>query len=161
MIQDTIDRRRFVGSAVSGAIALTAGCLGEEVSGGFSPDEDGSDESQDGDDDGAAELSEGAAAVRDSFESRDVDVQAVSEDDEAIVVEIQTTGSISEDIQTAAGAYATVVDSVDRDLRVRIEDRGMAQESFLIEREWAEQFVNDRMGDQEFVDRINETRSNR
>ena len=154
-----MDRRTALRSVSAAIVSLSlAGCLGEEVSGGFSPDEDGETE-DDSEDDGAAELSPEAETVVDQFESRDVEVTAAEEGDEEIVVTIQTSGSIDDDMAAAAGAYATVVESVDRDLRVRVEDRGMFSGSFRIEQEWAANFANDRLSDSEFIEKIDETRS--
>ncbi len=152
-----MDRRTALRSASAAIVSLSlAGCLGEEVSGGFSSGDEDEDESEDDD---AAELSSEAETVVDQFESRDVEITAAEEDDEEIVVTIQTSGSIDDDMVTAASVYATVVESVDRDLRVRVEDRGMFEESFRIEHEWAEKYVNDRLSDSEFIEKINESRS--
>jgi len=134
-----------------------AGCVGEEISGGFSTGDNGSG---DGNGDGnGEEMDEVAPGLRQGFEERGLEVLDVAPADDAIVVTIQTSGDIDDDMRQAASAYATAVERLDRDLRVRVEDRGLVEATFEIKREWAKRFVDERLSDEEYLDRIEGTRT--
>lgn len=154
-----MDRRSFL-RVLPGAVVLFGGCLGEEVSGGFSAgeNESGGEESSDGrgDENEAVPL-----GLRQGFEERGLEVLEIAAEEDTIVVTIQTSGDVDEDIRQAASAYATAAERLDRDLRVRVEDRGLVEATFEIEREWATRFVDERLSDAEYLERIEETRTDR
>ena len=141
-----------------GAMGTLSGCLGDS-GGGFIGDDD-----TDTDDDGEANVGDedredGAQTLRSELEARDLTVNDVELDTDRIVVELQTSGDIDEDIRVTAGAFATVAGDVGEDIHVRVEDRGLTQESFTIENEWALEFADQQLSDEEFMDLIDETRS--
>lgn len=104
-------------------------------------------------------MDEVAPGLRQGFEERGLEVLDVAPADDAIVVTIQTSGDIDDDMRQAASAYATAVERLDRDLRVRVEDRGLVEATFEIKREWAKRFVDERLSDEEYLDRIEGTRT--
>lgn len=146
-----MNRRSLLQSIPVGVVAFS-GCLGD--GGGFGSD----DESTGSDNESEVDAQEGAELLTKSFESRDLDVLEATQDDEMIVVEIQTTGEVDEDVRIAAGAYATVSRDLDRNLRVTVEDRGLREETFEIELQWARSFLDERITDREYLDRIEGTR---
>lgn len=147
-----MNRRALIATA---GMAVGAGCLGNG-GGGFDSNGDGE----------AADASEhgvqpnGIEMIRDQFEDRGIQVNDARLN-EVIVLEVQTTGDIDEDVREAAGAYATVAGNLDEDLRVRVEDRGLHQETFEVERDWARDFAEGRINDEEYMSRITETRTER
>lgn len=149
-----IGRRRFLWG-VPGVFVATAGCFGEETSGGFSPDAGSTGEDGEG---ATPQIGDGVKSLRAGFEDRGLDVLDVSILDGTIEMRIQTGGDVDEDIRRAAGAYATSASRLEDDLLVRVEDRGLTQETFEIKLEWARQFAAERMTSQEYLERINETR---
>lgn len=154
-----MDRRSVVRSLAGAAIVLLGGCLGEEMSGGFSPEES-DDETEGGgaDENEGGLLSDEIEALQEQFDEQGLNVLDVDVTDAFIVFDVQTTGDIDEDVRVASGAYATLSAELERDLRVRIEDRGLHQETFEIELEWARQFVEGRLSDEEYLEQIEETR---
>ena len=138
-----------------GVLASVSGCMGDG-GGGFVGDDD--DDTADDADDGDADREDGADTLRSEFEARDLTVNDVTLEDGRIVVDLQTTGDIDEDIRLAAGAFATVAADVGEDVHVRIEDRGLSQDSFTIEYEWGIDFADQQLSDEEYLDLINETR---
>ncbi|MFP4625590.1 MAG: hypothetical protein ACOCQ3_00480 [Natronomonas sp.] len=153
--------RRSVFRSISVGVVFVAGCLGDRNGGGFDSDSDGSGVDQEtGDDDEAGDGGdeEGVEHVTESFEARGFDLLEATQDGDTIVVEVQTTGDGDEDVRLAASAYATVAGEVERDLLVTVEDRGLREGSFEIQREWASGFADERISDQEYLDKIEETR---
>lgn len=148
---DYMNRRSLLQS-VSVGVVVVAGCLGN--GGGFGADDESTGSDDESEDDGQV----GAETLTESLESRNLDVLVATQDDETIVVEIQTTGDVDEDVRITAGAYATVSRDLERDLRVTVEDRGLREETFEIELEWAREFLDERITDQEYLDRIEDTR---
>lgn len=154
-----MNRRSFL--RVTPVVALSAaGCLGGDSGSGFSAggSNGGDEDDEEGDNAGNGVIGDDVETLRERFESQGLDVRDAETDAETIVFQIQTSGDVDEDIRRAASAYATEIGNLDRDLRVRVEDRGLHQETFEIEAEWAQQFVDGRIGDNEYLDRINETR---
>ena len=152
-----ISRRLFAVVVVTG----TVGCLGRENGGGFQQDDDADDdETEDGSGD-TESLPETVEHLRDHFDERGLDVLDTSIDGDWAVFEIQTAGDIDDDIQTAAGAFATYAVEVEYDLLVRVEDRGMFQERFEIKRAWAQEFIEERIDDDTYLERIEATRADR
>jgi hypothetical protein len=143
-------KRRSMLSALPLALAGVAGCLGGGDSGFANTPENG---------DATPTVDEALVGLRENLEERGVDVLTIAGEDGQIVVEMQTSGTMDEDIRRVAGGYATVVARLERPLSVRVEDRGLLEETFEIEPDWAAQFANDRLGDQDYLDRINGTRS--
>jgi hypothetical protein len=143
-------RRSFL-CAIPVAVTGTAGCLGD--GGGFEETPESGEATTTPD----ADLT----GLRDNLEQRGVDVLSVSGQDGEIVMQMQTSGDIREDIRRVAGGYATVVGTLERPLTVRVEDRGLREATFEIRQDWATQFADDRLGDQDYLDRINGTRSSR
>lgn len=143
-------RRSVLRSILIGAVSV-AGCLGDDGGFGAENESGGEEEPDDGDPAGMEHVTE-------SFGSRGFDVLDATQDADTIVLEIQTTGDADEDVRVAAGAYATVARQIERDLLVHVEDRGLRQETFEIELEWARLFLDERISDQEYIERIEGTR---
>jgi hypothetical protein len=143
-------KRRSMLSAVPLALAGAAGCLGGS-DGGFAdtPENGGA----------TSTVDDVLAGLQENLEQRSVDVLSVAGEDGQIALAMQTSGNLAEDIRRVAGGYATVVAALERDLVVRVEDRGLLEETFEIRQDWATQFANDRLGDRDYLDRINGTRS--
>ncbi|MFC7042745.1 hypothetical protein [Halonotius sp. GCM10025705] len=153
----TPTRRQF-GATTVGVTVGMAGCLTGEPGTGFGGD-DGTDDS-DTDDDSDNELSATTQQLVDNLDERGLTVQSTTTTDEAIQLTVQTTGDTDSDIQIAASAFATLLNSepaVDRDLRVRVEDRGLDQGRFRIEAAWARQFLSDDLSDNEYLAVIADT----
>ncbi|RQG89171.1 hypothetical protein EA462_12450 [Natrarchaeobius halalkaliphilus] len=160
--------RRVFGRTVAVGIGsvIAGGCLGGGADGGSTSDPD----SAQTDDDAASSSDEGspaddgresAQALEAGFDSRGLDVlESEVDGSDRIVMTIQTSGNLDEDIRIAGGAYATEAQQIERDLTVRTEDRGLHQETFTIERDWAVRVATDRMSDEEYLERIEETRTN-
>ncbi len=149
-----LDRRTVI---VVAGLVMGAGCLGDG-GGGFDRTGDDHDDTVENDNYGG--LPHELEALRDQFEQRGLQVIDVDHA-EKIVLKVQTSGDINEDIREASGAYASVVGQLEQDLHVRIEDRGLHQESFEIRRDWAVAFIEGRIEDEEYITRINDTRTNR
>ena len=140
-----------------GVLSTTAGCMGDGGGGFIGDNGDDEDDSADADG-GDDERQDSADTFRAELESRDLTVNDIELDTDRIVVEIQTSGNIDEDIRVTAGAFATVANDVGEDIHVRIDDRGLIQESFTIELEWAMDFVDQQLSDEEYMDLIDATR---
>ena len=154
----TPTRRQF-GATTVGVTVGMAGCLTGEPGTGFGGD-DGSDDSDD--DDSDTGRSAATQQLVDSLDERGLAVQSATTTDAAIKLTVQTTGDSDRDIEIAASAFATLLNSepaVDRDLRVRVEDRGLDQGRFRIEAAWARQFLSDERSDSEYLAVIANTRS--
>ena len=154
----TPTRRQF-GATTVGVTVGMAGCLTGEPGTGFSGD-DGSDDS-DAADDNDTGRSAATQQLVDSLDERGLAVQSATTSDAAIKLTVQTTGDSDRDIEIAASAFATLLNSepaVDRDLRVRVEDRGLDQGRFRIEAAWARQFLSDERSDGEYLAVIANTR---
>ena len=152
----TPTRRQF-GATTVGVTVGMAGCLTGEPGTGFGGD-GGSDDS---DDDSDTERSAATQQLVDSLDERGLAVQSATTTDAAIKLTVQTTGDSDRDIEIAASAFATLLNSepaVDRDLRVRVEDRGLDQGRFRIEAAWARQFLSDERSDSEYLAVIANTR---
>ena len=152
----TPTRRQF-GATTVGVTVGMAGCLTGEPGTGFGGD-DGTDDS---DDDSDTERSATTQQLVDSLDERGLAVQSATTTDAAIKLTVQTTGDSDRDIEIAASAFATLLNSepaVDRELRVRVEDRGLDQGRFRIEAAWARQFLSDERSDSEYLAVIGDTR---
>jgi hypothetical protein len=143
-------KRRVVLWTASAAVLWSAGCLGGR-GGGFA------DTPETGDETPAVE--DAVLGLRDTLEGRGIEVLSVAAEESRIELTMQTSGDLDDDIRRTAGAYATAATTLDRDLSVRVEDRGLSEARFEIRHEWARQFADDRLGDREYIDRINDTRS--
>ena len=151
----TPTRRQF-GATTVGVTVGMAGCLTGEPGTGFGGD-DGTDDS---DDDSDTERSATTQQLVDSLDERGLAVQSATTTDAAIKLTVQTTGDSDRDIEIAASAFATLLNSepaVDRELRVRVEDRGLDQGRFRIEAAWARQFLSDDRSDTEYLAVIADT----
>ena len=152
----TPTRRQF-GATTVGITVGMAGCLTGEPGTGFGGD-GGSDDS---DADSDTERSAATQQLVDSLDERGLAIQSATTTDAVIKVTVQTTGDSDRDIEIAASAFATLLNSepaVDRDLRVRVEDRGLDQGRFRIEAAWARQFLSDERSDGEYLAVIANTR---
>lgn len=139
-------------------VGALSGCLGDSSGGFIGDDADDAADSADADV-GDEDREDGAQTLRSELEARDLTVNNVELDPDRIVVELQTSGDIDEDIRITAGAFATVARDIEDDIHVRVFDRGLTQESFRIENEWAIAFTDQQMSDEEYIDQIDETRS--
>ena len=154
-------RRGLLGAGSLCALSLLGGCLGEEMSGGFSVGDDNAQEQEEQahvSDDEESTTDEPIDQLAAHGRERGMNILSIEMENETIVIVLQTSGDRNQDITTAAGVYATTVQALDADLRVRVEDRGLYQERFEIQHSWAEQFVAGAIDDQEYLDRIEETR---
>ena len=153
----TPTRRQFGVTTVGVAVGV-AGCLTGEPGTGF----DGSDTTETAtSDDTGDELDEPTQQLVNNLDERGLTVRSTTTTEDAIRLTVQTTGSDSEDIEIAASGFATLLNSeptVDRDLRVRVEDRGLSEGRFRIEAAWARQFVDSKIDDKEYLSRIANTR---
>jgi len=151
----TPTRRQF------GATVLTvsvAGCLTGEPGTGF--DEGDTTEASTADDT-EDEPDETTQQVVEDLDERGLAVQSTTTTEHAIQLTVQTTGDNHSDIEIAAGAFATLRNSEptgDRDLRVRVEDRGLGEGRFRIEAAWARGFLDDELSDSEYRTLIADTR---
>jgi hypothetical protein len=102
-----------------------------------------------------------ATLLRRRLEDRGLTVREITVGAERIEIRVQTTGDVSRDIQIVSGVYATEIDVLARDLGAHVEDRGLYEARFRIERAWARRFADGRMSDAEYLRRINETRPRR
>ena len=153
----TPTRRQF-GATTVGATVGMAGCLTGEPGTGFGADDEGEDAETD--DDSETDLSATTQQLVDNLDERGLPVQSTTTTDDAIQLTVQTTGDSDSDMQIAASAFATQLNSdpaVDCDLRVRVEDRGLDQGRFRIEAAWGRQFLNDDLSDTEYLALIDNT----
>lgn len=156
----TPTRRQF--GATAGALTLgSAGCLTGEPGTGFGENNDSDTQTTTDDTDDTGEERNTTQQLVDSLDERGLTVQSTTTTEDAIQLTVQTTGDSDSDIQIAASAFATLVNSeptVDRDLRVRVEDRGLGEGRFRIEAAWARQFLDEEISDNEYLTRIADTR---
>lgn len=148
--------RRQVGLTAAAVLVGTAGCLTGEPGTGFD-ENDTADASANTTDN---ELSPSTKQLVDDLTQRGLTVRAATATDDAIRLTVQTTGNTDEDIELAASGFATLLNSdaaIDRDLRVRVEDRGLDQGRFRIEAAWARQFLSDEISDSEYLTLIADT----
>jgi len=152
----TPTRRQFGVTTVGVAVGV-AGCLTGEPGTGF----DGSDTTETAtSDDTGDELNEPTQQLINNLDERGLTVRSTTTTEDAIRLTVQTTGSDSEDIEIAASGFATLLNSeptVDRDLRVRVEDRGLSEGRFRIEAAWAQEFLTDEISDKEYLTLIADT----
>ena len=148
-------RRKILGILVLGG--GLSGCLGDE-GGGFGSNDDSPEETDEADDDTTTDGDDDTTAeLREGFEEAGINVLEIEIENETIYLEAQTSGNVDTDIRDIAGAYASLSETVEKDLSVRIEDRGLTEETFEIELEWARAFLNDELSDEEYLEKINET----
>jgi len=153
----TPTRRQF-GATTVGVTVGMAGCLTGEPETGF--DSDNETDASDTSDDTDTERSAATQQLVDSLDERGLAVQSATTTDVAIKLTVQTTGDSDRDIEIAASAFATLLNSdptVDRDLQVRVEDRGLSEGRFRIEAAWARQFLSDDRSDSEYLAVIADT----
>ncbi|ESS07938.1 MAG: hypothetical protein A07HN63_02444, partial [uncultured archaeon A07HN63] len=124
--------RRAILTTLTIGITGVAGCAGGEEDGGF----DGNEEAQTDEDKKETTLSETQQSFRDQLDE-DLTVRSTSLSTDEIVIKAQTSGDIAEDMRLAAQVYVNFYTQLDRDLRVRIEDRGLTEATFVIKRRWA------------------------
>lgn len=152
-----IPTRRQFGVTTVVMTASVAGCLTGEPGTGFGGDDESGEETSDDTED---ELAATAQQLVDNLDERGLTVRSTTTTDDAIRLTVQTTGDSDRDIEIAASAFATLLNSeptVDRDLRVRVEDRGLGEGRFRIEAAWARQFLNDDLSDNEYLSLIDNT----
>ena len=153
----TPTRRQFGVTAAVLTVGL-AGCLTGEPESGFGGDDtDEETASDDTEDEGDATTQQ----LVDDLDERGLTVRSTTTTADAVRLTVQTTGDSDTDIQIAAGAFATLLNSeptVDRELRVRVEDRGLSEGRFRIEAAWAREFLNDELSDSEYLTLIADTR---
>ena len=153
----TPTRRQFGATAAVLTVGL-AGCLTGEPGTGFGESDTGEETASDNTAD------EGDATTQqlvDDLDERGLTVQSTTTTEDAIRLTVQTTGDSDTDIQIAAGGFATLLNSeptVERELRVRVEDRGLGEGRFRIEAAWARGFLNDELSDSEYLTLIADTR---
>lgn len=147
-----MNRRSVIITCAAGAASF-AGCLGGGGGGGFGGTAD-SDSEQLKDDTG---LSTAQRAFVDRLD-QELSVNAARVNSDALVVEIQTTGEKSENIRVAAETYVNFVHELSTNLRVHVNDRGLRQATFMIKSSWAQEFRDGAIDDQEYLNRIEETR---
>jgi hypothetical protein len=146
--------RRGILTTLTIGITGLAGCVGDEEDGGF----DGNEEAQTNEDETEDALSDVQQSFRDQL-NKDLTVQSTSLTADEIVVKAQTSGDIDEDIRLASQAYVNSYTQLDRDLRVRIEDRGLTEATFVIKRRWADARASKQIDDREYLSRINNTQT--
>jgi hypothetical protein len=132
-------------------VAGLAGCLGGDAGGGFGGEE--SEQSDDGE-------GSGRSAAQESFVDRldeELAVRSTTVESDALVVTVQTTGTAEEDRHLAAEVYVNFAAQLDRDLRVKVEDRELRKATFSIRKQWAEQFASGEIDAPEYLDRIDDT----
>lgn len=141
-----IDRRKFISGVVTASTVVIAGCSG------------GTDNE---------DLAENAAEVIDDNlglapVSDDDPGWEFSEDGDVWFVEYWASGDPRFDFQVVGGAYAGIVDDgfePDAGLMAAEEDGefGTAAYDADIQREWAEDFMDDVITEEEYLDRIEDT----
>ncbi|TQQ79549.1 hypothetical protein [Halonotius roseus] len=153
----TPTRRQFGATAAVLTVGL-AGCLTGEPGTGF---DEGDVDEEPTSDDTAGERDETTQQLVNNLDERGLTVRSTTTTQDAIRLTVQTTGDSDTNIQIAAGAFATLLNSeptVERELRVRVEDRGLSEERFWIEAAWAREFLNDELSDSEYLTLIADTR---
>ena len=151
----TPTRRQFTATAgmLMGGLA---GCLTGEPGTGFSGGETTEATTSDTED----ERDETTQLLVDNLDERGLTVRSTTTTADAMRLTVQTTGDSDTNIEIAAGAFATLLNSeptVDRDLRVRVEDRGLSEGRFRIEAAWAREFLDDELSDSEYLTLIADT----
>lgn len=141
-----IDRRKFISGVVTASTVVIAGCSG------------GTDNE---------DLAENAAEVIDDNlglapVSDDDPGWEFSEDGDVWFVEYWTSGDPRFDFQVVGGAYAGIVDDgfePDAGLMAVEEDDEFETSAYDadIQREWAEDFMDDVITEEEYLDRIENT----
>ena len=149
-------RRTLLSTLSLGTLGL-AGCLGDD-SGGVGADTDDSSTDTATPETPYPDLS---TAQREFLTTLDEElaVASASATDDTLVVTVQTTGQRAEDRQLAAEVYANFIGRLETDLRVRVEDRGLGESTFVIRADWAEGYVNDEIDANAYLDRIDDTTS--
>ncbi|MGM0605472.1 MAG: hypothetical protein ACQETB_07340 [Halobacteriota archaeon] len=140
------------------SIALSipvSGCLGDSTDGFESQPTDTAEPAADDEPTLEGPLHE----LRDGIEAHGLAVKSADVRPETIEMVVQTSGDAEADIASIAGAYATMAPHLERDLLVRLDDRGLTVETFEIEREWALAFVEGEQSDGEYLSMIDETRT--
>ncbi|GAB7089956.1 hypothetical protein JCM18237_02270 [Halorubrum luteum] len=151
--------RRDVVAAV-GALATSAlaGCADEEPDGPVADDADPTEDDADDDADSpeAVEAFHNAITVIDD----ELGVEASGVESAFVWVDFYTSGELLEDLQVVGGAYAGAVDQgLDRTLdAIAVQEDAPVEEYVVtVEPEWAQQFVDEEISGQEYLERIEET----
>ena len=129
---------------------FTTGCVDLESAGFQTDDEEDSADEEVSDDENQNRISEFSDALSDA----DVEVLELESDGEELSLRIQTRGDIDEDLNRVASVYSGVIENLSEDLSLVIEDRGLTQEEFFIEREWALDHSEGRMTDEAYLQQI-------
>ena len=151
----TPTRRQF-GATAGMLMGGLAGCLTGEPGTGF----DEGDTTEAATSDTEDERDETTQGLVDNLDERGLTVRSTTTTADAIRLTVQTTGDSDTNIEIAAGAFATLLNSeptVDRELRVRVEDRGLSEGRFRIEAAWARGFLDDELSDNEYLALIADT----
>lgn len=151
-------RRRFLQvSGVVTATALTSGCLGDDGDDEDPPadDDDDAGDADDGDDDDGPDPAE---QMIETIEE-DLSVESWSDEAETLSVEYVTSGEIAEDALVLGTAYASAVaGGLEADIEgTAVEESGDESYDVEIEREWAEEFLEEEISDDEYINRIRGT----
>lgn len=154
--------RRQFGAAATGVTGVIAGCLTGEPGTGFGRNTTENEVANDNAE-GEATGDQLGSAIRqlaETLDERGLPTQSTTTTDNAFRLRVQTTGDHDDDVEIAASAFATLLNSrptVTRDLRVRVEDRGLSEGRFRIRVAWARQLLNDELSDSEYLSLIANT----
>lgn len=133
-----------------------SGCV--DIDGvGFDPleeDDDTADQTAaDGND--VTGIDESRETLETYLEAAEVEINNLTANDE-FSLDAQTEGDLDEDINRIASAYSSAAPELDRDLVVRIEDRGITEARFEIEHETALEHHNGEISDQDYLGQIHD-----
>lgn len=139
-------------------VSAIAGCLGDDNG---DDEDDGDDDADDGDDDDGEDVDQNEQLAESMIESieEDLTVEDWTLDDDQISIEFVTTGDTTDDVLAIASPYAGAVDG-EFDVPLigtALNDDGDTEYDLEIEVEWAQEFLDEDISDDEYINRIRGT----